>query len=453
MMNGKNTATLGGFSWACAGRASALLFVAFSPAFSQQSNDPLQLLERAERLADLYNWYDAHPLYSQAERLFEGRGDDRNTLFARASRLRGEMQNLAHPDLIGKIDFILATNTAKNDPALRLRCLIVRGDANLEIDAIAAREDWEAALEAAKQAGDRKWQSRATGELGMIAFLLGDATTSRQQVGQALMTAMATSDLGAQIRYYAAIGTGLHLSGEYDQAIRYFDLAINLAAKLPDTGFQYISYWGKAKSLLALNRSQESGQIIREGIRQAERDERRVKKVQMLLAAADLERKLGNRKEATAHLQEALPIAEKGDFKRLLAEICFDLASLLQESGDLSSAGELATRGLRLSEQVGDQFLLPGQLSLVAELRAAEGQPKESLSLLEQATDVVEALLVNAPTAEHASALVRTMSRIYVRHFELASLHVKDVNYAFLVLERARGRVLRDVIAQVSRAS
>jgi hypothetical protein len=32
--------------------------------------DPRQALEKAERLADVYNWYDAHPYFAEAERMF-----------------------------------------------------------------------------------------------------------------------------------------------------------------------------------------------------------------------------------------------------------------------------------------------------------------------------------------------------------------------------------------------
>jgi CHAT domain-containing protein len=412
--------------------------------------DPRQALEKAEHLADIYNWYDAHPFFVEAERTFLAQGDERNALFARASRLRGEMQILPFPDLIDAIDGILATDIAKNDPALRLRCLIIRGDVNLEIDAPAAKDDWELALATAKQIGDRKWESRAIGELGMIAFLLGDASTARTQVGQALMAAMTSGDVGAQIRYYAAIATGLQLSEEYEQAIRYFDLALNTAAKHPEAGFQYISYWGKAKSLLALKRFQEAEQLIRESLRQAEADDRRVKKVQMLLAASDLVRTLGKRDEALTYLHEALPIAEGGGFRRLLAEIYFDLAAIFQQAGKIEEAGEHASRAVTLSEEVGDRFLLPSQLLVLANLRRAEARPDDALQILERATDVVEGLLVNVPTPEHASTLIRTMSNIYVKQFELAVDHKKPLDYAFAVLERARGRVLRDVIAQVA---
>jgi tetratricopeptide (TPR) repeat protein len=259
-------------------------------------------MESAEQLVDLYNWYDAQPLFAEAERMFLAQGDKRNALFAQASRLRGEMQMRPFHEVIEAIDEILATDLARDDASLRLRCLIVRGDVNLEIDAVAAKDDWEAALAAARQAGDRKWQSRATGELGMAAFLLGDASAARSQVGQAMMTALATGDAGAQIRYYAAIATGLHLSEEYDQAIRYFDLALNTASKHPESGFQYISYWGKAKALMALKRFQEAEQLVRESLRRAEADNRRVKKVQMLLAASDLARLLGKNEEALGYL-------------------------------------------------------------------------------------------------------------------------------------------------------
>lgn len=433
--------------------AVLLLWPALHPSAAQvpaASADPRQAMEKAEHLVDIYNWYDAHPYYMEAERMFLAQGDERNALFARASRLRGEMQILPFPDLIDAIDKILSTDIAKNDPALRLRCLIIRGDVNLEIDAPAAKDDWEVVLATAKQIGDRKWESRAIGELGMIAFLLGDASTARLQVGQALMTAMTSGDVGAQIRYYAAIATGLQLSQEYEQAIRYFDLALNTAAKHPESGFQYISYWGKAKSLLALRRYQEAEQLIRESLRHAEADDRRVKRVQMLLAASDLARTLGRPDEALAYLREALPIAEEGGFRRLLAEIYFDLAAILQQAEKIPEAGEYASLAVTLTEEVGDTFLLPSQLLVLANLKRAEGHPEEALQILDRATDVVEGLLVNVPTPEHASTLIRAMSSIYVKHFDLAASHRKSVDYIFAVLERARGRVLRDVIAQVA---
>src|ERR1035438_4381017 len=308
------------------------------------AGEPEQLLAQAEQLADLYNWYDAQPLYAEAESGFNLVGDKRNALFARVSRLRGEMQLRALPGLVDEIDSILATDVAKGDKPLQLRCLIVKGDVDLEIDAPAAQEDWAAALALATELGDRKWQSRAQGELGMIAFILGDTGTALSQVTQALVAANATGDIGAQIRYFAAIGTGLHLSAEYDQAIQYFDRALAIASKHKETGFQYISIWGKASSLLELGRVDDADRLIQEALAQADADERRVKKVELLLAAAHVASARGHADQAIQYLQQALLIAERGNFRRLLGAIYTNLTQLSLDRNQIPDPGHANTR-------------------------------------------------------------------------------------------------------------
>jgi CHAT domain-containing protein len=409
--------------------------------------DPAQLLAQAEQLADLYNWYDAHTLYQEAEKAFESAGDKRNALFARVSRLRGEMQTLALPELVETIDSILATDFAESDKRLQLRALIVRGDVNLEIDVPMAKDDWSAVLGLATELGDRKWQSRAQGELGMIAFLLGDAGTALSQVTQALMAARLTGDVGAEIRYYAAIATGLHLSADYEQAIRYFDLALSTAAKQPKTGFQYISIWGKAKALLSLGRIDEAERMIQDALVQADADDRRVKKVQMLVAAAEVATMRRQPDKALQNLLEARAIAEQGDFRRLLAAIYISLTELSLERNQIKDASQYVTTALKLAAQVGDEYLLPSQLLVFAKVRRAEGNLAQALEYLDRATDIVDGLIVNASTANRASLLVRAMSSIYAYHFELAAESHASADYAFRVLERARGRVLSDVIS------
>jgi tetratricopeptide (TPR) repeat protein len=408
--------------------------------------EPGQLLAQAEQLADVYNWYDAQPLYAEAENGFNLVGDKRNALFARVSRLRGEMQVRALLQLVDEIDSILATDIAKGDKALQLRCLIVRGDVDLEIDAPAAQDDWAAALALATELGDRKWQSRAQGELGMIAFILGDTGTALSQVTQALVAANNTGDIGAQIRYYAAIATGLDLSADYLQAIRYFDLALGIAAKHKETGFQYISIWGKAKALLELGRVDDADGLIQEALVQAEADDRRVKKVQLLIAAADVARVRGQADKAMQYLQEALPIAERGNLRRLLAAIYTDLTSLSLERKQIPDASRYAGIALKLEVEAGDRYFLPSQFLTVAKVRKAEGNLTEALECLDHATDIVDGLLANVSSASRASMLIHEMSSIYAYQFALAADSGAGADYAFRVIERARGRVLSEMI-------
>src|ERR1700682_4712945 len=71
---------------------AAALLCAAPPSAQNRSNNanPKRLIEKADRLAWLYNWYVAGPFYAEAEKVFEQTGDSRNALFAKIRRLRSE---------------------------------------------------------------------------------------------------------------------------------------------------------------------------------------------------------------------------------------------------------------------------------------------------------------------------------------------------------------------------
>ncbi len=52
------------------------------------SSDPEILLAEANRLAWLFNWPKAEPLYIRAEQLFKEHGDTRNETYSRVGRIR-----------------------------------------------------------------------------------------------------------------------------------------------------------------------------------------------------------------------------------------------------------------------------------------------------------------------------------------------------------------------------
>ena len=64
----------------------------------------------------------------------------------------------------------------------------------------------------------------------------------------------------------------------------------------------------------------------------------------------------------------------------------------------------------------------------------------------QRATDLVEGLLVNAPTSQVKSGMIGALSQIYLGHFRLAWNRMHDAPYAFSIIENARGRALLDSI-------
>jgi len=67
---------------------AGMLLVGHS-AFGQQEAE--RLLADGDRLAWLKNWRAAEPFFERAEVLFRERGDKRNELYARISRMRGQL--------------------------------------------------------------------------------------------------------------------------------------------------------------------------------------------------------------------------------------------------------------------------------------------------------------------------------------------------------------------------
>ena len=165
-----------------------------------KTNDPHRMLVEANRYYWTHNLPAASPLYEQAEKLFEQAHDDRNALYAKVGLIRSQLQ-MPFGEISDFIAAQLKTPVVQNDPALRLWCLGIKGDADLELNAGAARQDWEQAKNLAEQLGQKEWANRATGELGLVGFLEGDYKRASRMVGQTLLTAIREGDVGTQVRY------------------------------------------------------------------------------------------------------------------------------------------------------------------------------------------------------------------------------------------------------------
>src|SRR5437879_6623741 len=268
------------------------------------ADDPDALMNKALQLGDLYNWADAAPLFTQAEQLYAARGDNRNALYAHCGRLRSTMEQLSLPEVSEELGLDLDNNPLlQSDNELRLFCLVVRGDIDGEIDAVPMRRDWEAALKVAQTLGDKKWENRASGEIGFALFLAGDVTAARQKVTAALIGATMLQDAGAQIRYLAAIGHGFVQLGSYDDALGYFDKALKIAASNPDSGYQFVVNEGRLQAFRSMGKLDAAQELADEIIGQARSKQKHVKETQALITASTVATAKNDETKAVEELQ------------------------------------------------------------------------------------------------------------------------------------------------------
>ena len=84
-----------------------------------------------------------HNLTMPRRRNNSGRpGDRRNALFAHISGIRAELQRLPLLETSELLANELENPLVQSDARLRLRCLVVKGDVDLDMDTDLAKRDW-----------------------------------------------------------------------------------------------------------------------------------------------------------------------------------------------------------------------------------------------------------------------------------------------------------------------
>src|SRR6266567_3564362 len=388
------------------------------PRQEETSTNPQELLAEANRLFWLNNGPKAAPLYAKAENLFANSGDTRNALYAKVGRLRSNAETMSFVELSQFLNEQIQHPMVRNDPSLHLWCLIAKGYTDVEIDYRAAKRDWLEAQDIAKDLGESQWVTRASGELGLIAFLEGNPGRAARLLGGALLSTMTNGDTAGQVRFLELLGRGFEEVNRHAEALRFFERAIKLAEADPDCGLPFMGYEGKAQA--QVKRGHEAELLVRLG----------------RLAA-----QTGNRQQALMYLEDAGQFATKVQFYRIEADAMYELAQLYRDAGDLATAEARATQGVTASQQVGDRYYVPRNLTILADLKARRGRIAEANALYDQAEDVIEGMLISVDEPYWNSSVTAAMSQTYLEHFELAGKQ-GDVPGAFRVLERVRGRTL-----------
>jgi CHAT domain-containing protein len=407
----------------------------------QESSDPQALLGIADHFYWLNNGPAAAPLYARAENLFSDRGDARNELHAKVGRLRSEAETMSFVDLSRFLNEQLQNPIVQSDKKLRLWCLIAKGYTDIEIDYRATKRDWLEAQEIANALGEKQWANRASGELGLIAFLEGNPGRAARLLGSALLSTMVSGDTAGQIRFLELIGRGFDEVNRHSEALRFFDRAIKLADADKDSGLPFLAYEGKARTLDAMGKTTEAKAVLDDALGKARSQEKRGHEAELLILLGKLASQTGNMSQAITDLESAAQFAKRAELLRMEADAMFELATLYRDAGDLRTAEERASDGLEASQRVGDRYYVPRNLTILADLKARRGRVSEANTLYEQAEDVIESMLVTVDEPYWNSSVAASMSQTYLQHFELV-VKSGDAPGAFHVLERVRGRTL-----------
>jgi len=430
-----------------AGLALLLLLAAcralLRPPLRTFPNRDARELAHADDLSKLGNWDAAGPIYASLERIFKNRSDRRNEIYAHVSRFGLEEESSDLQKVSQELRATLLLPVVQSDLQLKQRCLEIKAHIDLNLDGVSARPSLEELERVARQRKDADAESRASGELGILAFLEGNPAEARNRIVKAIGNSFLHHDLGAQMRYLSLLGQGLAENHEPKEALWPLDRALSISQRTPDAGFQKLVVSGKTSALTQLGRFAEARAIIEQGLRYAKSHGYIGFEVDMLSQSGQLAVAENKSDDAIRLYERAVTLARQIRFNRGLAEVNAKLASLYQKAGNLPQAERSEMASIEARSQMGEVYELPHHLVLEASLQQALGSPDAARNTYLTAERIVGTMLRNSPTAGIKKSVVSAMSEIYLGHFRL-SVANRNVEEAYSVIENARGRVAAD---------
>lgn len=418
----------------------------FLAAAAQPATDAARLMKEAERLAWLRAWTRAAPLYEEAGRLFKARGDHRNVLYAEINRLRGELPRLSVPEVSQRLAEYLDDPLVQRDKQLRLRCLIIKGETDTDLDPSLAEQSWQEAFTLAKQLGESGWANRANGELGILAFLQGDVSASVIRLGTALKTAEATGDVASQVRWLTVFGHGYVQVGRTEEALNFYDRALNAGADISELQFPLMTYVGKGGALSKLGRFAEAERVLRDALAVAADQGALGYQAELLMNLALIEHQRKQTNRALESFAKADDFARQAGAKRVLAEIALDLAPIQRARGSVEDAEKTLLGGIDAARSVADWILLPRLLAQLADLKSSQRRFEDAGNLLKEARDLLEGSLTHTSSPWIRSRLIAVMDDVFDARIRLEGLRGANPERMFAILEQARGRSLLDLL-------
>ena len=409
------------------------------------AQSPTELLSQADHLAESFNLSKAQPLYRAAEQQFKANGDVSNELNSRFGLLRYSVQLGSYTASREALRAILATPLVDGDPQLKIKALDILGTIDLNLNTSSASNDWTTLLATANSIGDAKWANRANGHLGIVAGLNGDVGGAAKALFQAVSTAEALGDVVGELTFSIWLANGMTANGMGDGAIHILDRADTLARKNGYTQMplQFSIAKVRALSTSSNEASRKAAKALlqstlaysrQEGILGAQTD--------LLSQSGQMAMEDHDLAGAEKSFSEQVQVAKQASLPSMEADGLLHLSQIYR-SQEKGTKAELAIdEGIKALRSVQESYDLPRFIAEKAEVELELGHIKEADALYDQATEVIEGLLLNAPSSRTKSSMIGSMSDIYLGHFRLAWNQLHDGPKAFFIIESARGRAL-----------
>ena len=420
--------------------AGGVYYYAITPHHSSAPPDSAAgLLDRADTLAWGNRWADALPLYQKAERLYTSQHELSKALYARVSQIPTN-ESVSIPATLWALTQDLARPEAA-DPETRLRILTIRGMFETNYNASEARSTWRDVAALAMKLHHYELATRAIGEQGIAAFILGDTESAKAQVIRAWELSKVENDPAATVRYASVFGAGLVQLHRFKEALLPLNQAIKIAEGNPALAYPTIAVYAKIDALAGLQQYEQALILANASLARLQGTPYDAHKSQVYLSRGTINKERGDWSAAIADYQQSVDLSSKISNYRGVTDAAGLLAEAYQHNGNLRDALAAINHAIEANTKIPDElYLVPRNLAIKAEIIDKMGQAKEADGLYQKSIALVDGMIEHAATTNIQRQLLAEMSDVYSGYF--ASLCAqKRYDNALQALERVRGRV------------
>jgi len=375
----------------------------------------------------------------KAQQLFTYQGKRTKALYAEVSQIPPD-ETVSVPQNILKLTEFLATPEAQ-DEETKLRILTIRGMLEINYDAAQAKATWITVQNLALHLHHVQLATRAVGEQGIAAFILGDTETAKKQVVRAWGLSKVEHDPAASVRYASVFGAGLVQVHRYKEALGPLNEAIRIAATSHGVAYPTIAVYAKIDALAGLHQYNEALQLANQSLKRLEGTPYAAHRSQVLLSLGGIQKDRGDLKAAIADYEQAVEISAQIQNYRGITDAGGLLAQVYESTNNLPQALKSINLAIDANTRIPDElYLVPRNLAIKAEITDKMGDAKGSDALYRKSIALIDRMIGHASTTNVQRQLLSEMSDVYSGYF--ASLCAqKRYDEALQVLENVRGRV------------
>ena len=253
--------------------AALCVLVGGSDSLSAVHAPPKALLE-ADRFAWLGNWKKAKPLYETAEGEANAKDDRKNATAAKIGAIHSRIWSTSSIDLIRLLDQAFMDHPAiDQDPDLKLRWYVAKAQLTEQIDLPESRRCWTEVLALAKQASHKGWERRASGQLGVLQWLIdvdSAGSTQRSRLGSHRRDEFQRPIRGSLLS--GKVGTVLRYFRRYQASLNYYRKALTAASLDKESPFPMEIHIARVGTLVQMGSHNPAKRLIDEIMQRADGD-------------------------------------------------------------------------------------------------------------------------------------------------------------------------------------